>query len=577
MPRTPPHDGEQPETLPTIQQTRRHRYKYTASLRSRLSHSDEDHPEIPRIRRASLSPAENQVARPRPSPVHRRAERVIDAIEAGADDAREQEQEEVSELPETGKIVITPRRRTQRIYEPPPSTQRRIRRHLHYKPARSLSYVPLLSRILPLPLKSHHLILPGILSALLVMLFLIFIMINTFHDVLTRTPVIITRPGQGTQSASRPLATGSGQSAGQRNLVIKPTTTDHPPPPVYASAAYVLDVDSGDTLYAHNPFTHLPMLSTTKLMTALIAAEQGRPDQTITINDTIAHDLDVQLSADSALMGVKKGETYTLRDLLYGALLVSGNDACIVIADGLAGNVPNFVAKMNARAKELGMNDTHFMNPHGLMEKDHYSSAHDLAILGKYSLSNPLVHEISGTKEYKIPQTDKHAAHDLFNGNQFLWWYPGVDGGKPGWDGRKNFNQVVSVVRNHRHLIGVTLNTIDWWTDMRDLMNWGFGIFDWVSPYDADLQHPIPFDVDWDYFSRDKKENTIPTGDGGRYYIYTGYSVSDPILAYFDKNEGLKKFGFPRSMPVSTDTVVAQKFDHGTIRCEIRTKACQSV
>ncbi|WP_322480771.1 D-alanyl-D-alanine carboxypeptidase family protein [Thermogemmatispora sp.] len=359
-------------------------------------------------------------------------------------------------------------------------------------------------------------------------------------------------------------------------LVIIPSDTDHPPPPVLATAAYLMDMDTGATLYAYNPFMHLPMLSTTKLMTALLAVEHGNLDQQVTITSALDRDIQQHISPDSSLFGLKKGETYTLRDLLYGLLLPSGNDAAVAIADAVGGSYQHFVDMMNQRARELGMYDTHYMNPSGLLATGHYSSAHDLAVLGRYTMSNPTLHQIANTRIYHIPKTSKHAEHYLVNGNQFLWWYPGADGGKPGWDGNTDFVQVVSCTRNNRHLIGVTMNTKDWWTDMRDLMNWGFDNFQWVSPYDVDLQHAIPYDYDWDYFARDKKTNTIPTPDHGRYYIYTGYSVSPPILGYFDKNGGLDKFGFPIGMPNYTQgNVVSQRFQKATIECDLAGKQCK--
>ena len=360
-------------------------------------------------------------------------------------------------------------------------------------------------------------------------------------------------------------------------LVIIPSDTDHPAPPVFATAAYLLDADTGVTLYAHNPFMHLPMMSTTKLMTAVLAVQQGNLNATITITPAIEHDIQ-QLSADSSIFGMKQGESYTLRDLLYGLLLVSGNDAAVAIADSIAGSVPRFVAEMNAKAKQLGLYDTHYANPHGLLDPEQYSSAHDLAFLGRYSLNIALIHQITDTQEYHIPKTLKHAEHFLFNDNQFLWWYPGVDGGKPGYDGAANFVQVISVTRNHHHLIGVTMHTNDWWTDMRDLMNWGFDSFAWVSPYIVDLQHPIPYDTLWNFFARDKKENTIATADGGRYYIYTGYSISDPIMSYFDKSGGLNKLGYPIALPkVPNAQTISQQFEHATIQCNLTTKTCQTV
>ena len=321
--------------------------------------------------------------------------------------------------------------------------------------------------------------------------------------------------------------------ANAHKLVIIPQDTDHPAPPVLATSAYLLDAGTNTTLYAYNPFVRLPMLSTTKLMTASLAVESGNLDQKITITNAMSSDIN-QLSADSALFGVKKGETYTLRDLLYGLLFVSGNDAAIAIADGLGGNLQNFVAHMNQKARQLGMYDTHFVNPHGLLDSGQYSCAHDLAILGQYSMSLPLLHTISGQNSYHIPAGGKHPERFLINENQFMWWYPGVDGGKTGYDGVKDFIQVMSVTRNNHHLIGVVMHTNNWWTDMRDLMNWGFDSFTWISPRDVDAnQHPIPYDDLWNYFASDTQNVTIPTADKGRYYVYTGFSISGPIMVVF--------------------------------------------
>jgi D-alanyl-D-alanine carboxypeptidase len=361
-------------------------------------------------------------------------------------------------------------------------------------------------------------------------------------------------------------------------LVIVPQDTDHPAPPVLATSAYLLDADTGTTLYAYNPFMHLPMLSTTKLMTASLAVEQGNLDQKITITNAMSNDIN-QLSADSALFGIKKGETYTLRDLLFGLLFVSGNDAAIAIADAFGGNLQNFVAKMNQKAYQLGMYDTHFVNPHGLLDNGQYSSAHDLALLGRYSMSLPVLHKISGQNAYHIPAGGNHPERFLINENQFMWWYPGVDGGKTGYDNSKDFIQVMSVTRNHHHLIGVVMHTNNWWTDMRDLMNWGFDSFTWISPRDVDAnQHPIPYDYLWNYFARDTKDVTIPTADNGRYYIYTGFAISGPILKYFDKNGGLTKFGYPTKMPVTSGAqIISQQFEHATIKCNSATRLCQTL
>lgn len=379
-------------------------------------------------------------------------------------------------------------------------------------------------------------------------------------------------------TSSVPISKLQNIPSNSHELIVVPPKTDHPAPPVYAAAAYLLDADSEATLYAQNAFIHLPMLSTTKLMTATLAVETGNLDQQITITPAMMHDINL-LSADSALFGVKQGETYTLRDLLYGLLFVSGNDAALVIADALGGNVPNFVAEMNQKAQELGLNDTHYVNPHGLLDPGQYSCARDLAVLGQYSLSIPALQQISNGRTYRIAAGGNHGERVLLNENQFLWWFPGVNGGKTGYDGASDFVQVMSVTRNNQHLIGVVIHTTNWWTDMRDLMDYGFNNYTWISPRDVDASgQPIPYDNLWNYFATDTQQVNITLSPNARYYVFSGYTVSGAILAYFDKNGGLKKFGFPQKMPVaSNSTSMTQQFQHGSILCNLTTSQCSVV
>jgi D-alanyl-D-alanine carboxypeptidase len=550
-------DNTSQDDEPVIYSRQQRRYQVVPQYRrvqpQWKRHSDE-HPEIPKVRRASLFTERTAVQAP-PAP--------LEDEEMVEEEARPMVRPRRLSR-ETSKVMVAYRRReTESIPVPPPQAYRTRQPN---RPRRSLQ-----EQFVHLAYNQ-----PTVIVAVLLILVLIVgtLMVNLNHAQQVNSPLGAANGRQLNLTAAQSIQ----QAADPHELVITPEDTDHPPPPVFAASAYLLDADTGATLYAYNPFMHLPMMSTTKLMTALLAAEEGNPDQKITITPAIANDIS-QLSADSSLFGVKQGETYTLRELLYGLLLPSGNDAAIAIGDALAGNLPNFVAQMNARAQQLGLHDTHYMNPHGLLETGHYSSAHDLAILGAFLLSKPLIHQISGTETYVVPQTLGHPEHDLVNGNQFLFWYPGVDAGKPGWDGAVNFVQVVSCVRNHHHLIGVTMHTSDWWTDMRDLMNWGFDDFKWVSPSNVDFtQNPIPYAADWNYFAADKPDNTIPTANSGRYYIYTGFSVSGPFLTYYDSVGGLQQLGYPTSMPKAiSSSVETQSFEHGTIRCDLSANGCSTV
>ena len=522
---------------------------------SNAFHPDE-HPEIPRVRRASLN-LDKQPTNPSPG-----SEFIQDV---------DDDEDVISQnITRTDKIAVTANRRSSSSTVYSPSSGARLPHRAQTRTSsRNLHSRNPLSRLQQL---SH--------SRKLMIICIVALIIVTSSQIilnLSQNHIGITLSSWGNTLTKQPPTIGQIPASAHK-LVIIPQDTDHPAPPVLATSAYLLDADTGTTLYAYNPFMHLPMLSITKLMTASLAVEQGNLDRQITITNAMSNDIS-QLSSDSALFGVKKGETYTLRDLLYGLLFVSGNDAAIAIADALRGNLQNFVAQMNQKAYQLGMYDTHFVNPHGLLDNGQYSSAHDLALLGQYSMSLPVLHKISGQNAYHIPAGGKHPERFLINENQFMWWYPGVDGGKTGYDGQKDFIQVMSVTHNHHHLIGVVMHTNNWWTDMRDLMNWGFDSFTWISPRDVDAnQHPIPYDYLWNYFARDTKDVTIPTTDNGRYYIYTGFAISGPILVYFDKNGGLTKFGYPTKMPTASGTqIISQQFEHATIQCNLTTGLCQII
>ncbi len=599
MPKTPIGDDEQNNTY-SYKSQRPQRPAQQTYVRRRSSdadtyHSDE-HPNVPKIRRASRLVEEEE----QPLPVITNKLPEDELLE----DELDEEVRTPTRRETTSKILISTKpRRPYDVYEPPVDARplrktQRVQRPV--RPSGNTGARPRQGTTKHRPqeqyarygrrekrLQTHSLlstlqdfshnrtlvtITIGIVLALIFVPILINVTVNSLHST---SSGIITGTSQGSSSGS-----GNSQSVGQQStdpheLVITPPEADHPAPPVFATSAYLLDADTGATLYAYNPFMHLPMMSTTKLMTATLAIERGNLDQNVTINGSIAHDL-TTLSSDSSLMGIKPGETYTLRQLMYGLMLVSGNDAAIAIGDTIAGSMPSFVAMMNDKARSLGLLDTHYMNPHGLLATGHYSSAHDLAMMGRFAFNLPTLRAIDGTRTYDIAQNGSHAAHHMFNGNQFLWWYPGVDGGKPGWDGGSNFVQVVSSTRNGHHLIGVVMHTNNWWTDMRDLMNWGFNTFSWVSPHDVDLHSPIPYDNLWNYFADDKKDATIPTASG-RYYIYTGYSVSNPILGYFDQNGGLKKFGYPTGLLIAgSGSAVSQRFEHNTIQCDIASKQCKT-
>lgn len=216
-----------------------------------------------------------------------------------------------------------------------------------------------------------------------------------------------------------------------------------------------------EIIYSKNPQQKLPMASTTKLMTALIAAERCGMEEAVPIE---ASDCAVEGSS----MALCPGETRTVKELLRGLLLVSGNDAALALARFSGGSVENFVTLMNEKAAELSMNSTHFANPHGLSDKDHYSTAFDLALLMRACLEKEEIRSIMAMKSCVVN------GKTLVNHNRLLYKCEGCTGGKTGYTEAAGRCLVTSCKRQGAELICVTLNAPDDWNDHITLYNKAF-------------------------------------------------------------------------------------------------------
>ncbi len=270
---------------------------------------------------------------------------------------------------------------------------------------------------------------------------------------------------------------GSPRTSNTRALGGAVSFVSGTPPTVTAPAAYVFDAKLGFAYYAKDADAELPMASCTKIMTALLAIERGNLDQIITVGPDAA----ALVRPDSSYMGLTAGERLSLRDLLYGLMLPSGNDAAVAIADGIAGSVTSFVDLMNQRARLLGLTHTHFVNPHGLGSPGHYTSARDLAVLAGVAMQYPELVKITSTLHYSIPKTATHQAYELQTGDDLLAGarspYPGAIGVKPGFTGDAGYCQAFAAIRHGRLIVGVVLDEPSWQvriTDMRNLLDWGF-------------------------------------------------------------------------------------------------------
>ncbi len=265
------------------------------------------------------------------------------------------------------------------------------------------------------------------------------------------------------------------------------------PPALTASAAYLLDADSGHMLDDQHGEIPLPMASTTKIMTAIIAIQMGNLDKMITVHQDALDEVNNNAGSSAYL---RLGERIRLGDLLYGLLLPSGDDAAIAIADGLAGNAATFVNVMNIYAYRLHLFQTHYTNPDGLTYYDaqhrplpeNYTSAYDLARLAQYAMSIPLFASIVKTTEYKLPATSTHQAHVWDTTNAFLahtyltpttQTYAGATGIKTGYTLEAGGCLAFSATRHSHHLLGIVLGSVTEsgrFSDAATLLNWGFGL-----------------------------------------------------------------------------------------------------
>lgn len=243
------------------------------------------------------------------------------------------------------------------------------------------------------------------------------------------------------------------------------------PPEISAKAAVVMEASTGRILYAKNEDLKLPMASTTKIMTAILAIEKGKLDDTVSVSHKAVY-------VEGSKIYLKPGEKIKLEDLIYGVMLESGNDAAIAVAEHIGGNLDNFVQMMNAKALSIGAYDTHFNNPHGLDSgiEDHFTTAKDLALITAYALKNPIFSKIVSTKTKTMSSSSDEKRY-FSNHNKMLWIYPGADGVKTGYTRKAGRCLVTSATRDGMRLIVVTLNDPNDWRDTENLLNYGFENF----------------------------------------------------------------------------------------------------
>lgn len=224
------------------------------------------------------------------------------------------------------------------------------------------------------------------------------------------------------------------------------------------SAEIVIEQSSGRILHEYNADTRMPMASTTKIMTALAVLENSDPDDLVIIPKEAQ-------GIEGSSIYLKAGDCYTVKDLLYGLMLRSGNDSAVALAIHVAGSINAFSDIMNAKALELGAKNTNFTNPHGLHDDNHYTTARDLALITAKAYNNKLFRKIASSKSYKLKD------NYIYNKNKLLSSYEGADGVKTGYTTVSGRCLVSSSTRNKMQVICVVLNCYDMWERSKALMD----------------------------------------------------------------------------------------------------------
>ncbi|MBE6598410.1 MAG: D-alanyl-D-alanine carboxypeptidase [Ruminococcaceae bacterium] len=242
----------------------------------------------------------------------------------------------------------------------------------------------------------------------------------------------------------------------------------HDAPSLSAQAAVV--TADGEIIMSKNADKRLPMASTTKIMTALVAIESGDITREVRIDRRAC-------GVEGSSVYLTEGEVLTLEDLLYALMLESANDAAAAIACEVGGGIAEFAEMMNRTAEKLGLWDTHFMNPHGLDDPEHYTTASDLARLTDYALRNETFAKIVSTYKKTIPLHGDEGVRLLLNHNRLLKQYDDVIGVKTGFTKRSGRCLVSAARRDDFTVVAVTLNAPDDWKDHRAMQEYGFSLY----------------------------------------------------------------------------------------------------
>ena len=314
----------------------------------------------------------------------------------------------------------------------------------------------------------------------------------------------------------------------ERSDAIILTESDYSLPQISAKSAILIESGSGTVIGAKNADEKMPMASTTKIMTALVAIERGDINKTVSVSPAA-------VGVEGSSVYLYEGERLSLHDLIYAMMLESANDAATAIAIEVGGSVEGFADLMNDKARDLGLTKTHFTNPHGLDDPEHYTTARELGIIALAAMKNETFKSVVSTYKKTIPLNETEGVRLLINHNKMLKGYSGAIGIKTGYTKKSGRCLVSAAERDGVSLISVTLNAPDDWQDHSKMLDLGFSLFE---------SKLLCLDGEFTY--------TLPIVGGDKDYITV-------------KNKGELKLTLPRDMSKIAYRVELANFEYAPI------------
>lgn len=317
--------------------------------------------------------------------------------------------------------------------------------------------------------------------------------------------MLLMVPPEGEQEEERESLTDPGGSAGDSTALeaaaepvpAKEDAASRGAPSLYALSAVLMDGDTGRVLYSRDGDTPLPMASTTKVMTCILALENASGDEIVRVSANAAAQPDVQLN-------IREGEQYRLEDLLYSLMLKSHNDVAVAVAEHVGGSVESFAQLMNQKARELGCRDTHFVTPNGLDARDsggeHHTTARDLALIMRYAVKNSRFLKITRTRDYSFSDVSGGRQFSIHNANALLDMTEDVISGKTGYTAKAGYCYVCACGKEGKTFI-ISLLGCGWpshktykWKDTLALLNYGNDHFHFADVWKEPVLKEVPVD-----------------------------------------------------------------------------------